>query len=124
MSALLPVYALCRHRIDRDGSGVVTLVAVNGCPLRCKFCLNPTARDGTADARLYTPEALYAALAIDDLYFQATNGGVTFGGGEPLMLDGKLIGGLGVSGGSEEQDTGLAAFGSSVLCEEAKKCLQ
>lgn len=85
MSALLPVYALCRHRIDRDGSGVVTLVAVNGCPLRCKFCLNPTARDGTADARLYTPEALYAALAIDDLYFQATNGGVTFGGGEPLM---------------------------------------
>ena len=42
----------------------------------------------------------------------------------PIILDGKLIGGLGVSGGSEEQDTGLAAFGSSVLCEEAKKCLQ
>lgn len=57
---------------------------------------------------------------------QQTNDGkiVVFGGGEPLMLDGKLIGGLGVSGGSEEQDTGLAAFGSSVLCEEAKKCLQ
>lgn len=85
MNALLPVYALCRHRIDRDGSGVVTLVAVNGCPLRCEYCLNPTARDGTADARLFTPEHLYEALAIDDLYFQATNGGVTFGGGEPLM---------------------------------------
>ena len=57
---------------------------------------------------------------------QQTNEGkiVVFGGGEPLILDGKLIGGLGVSGGSEEQDTGLAAFGSSVLCEEAKKCLQ
>ncbi len=85
MSALLPVYELCRHRIDRDGSGVVTLVAVNGCPLHCEYCLNPAARDGTADARLCTPEQLYEALAIDNLYFQATNGDVTFGGGEPLM---------------------------------------
>lgn len=45
----------------------------------------PRSRDGAATARLYTPEALYDALAVDDLYFQATNGGVTFGGGEPLM---------------------------------------
>ncbi len=85
MSTLLPVYALCRHRINRDGGGVVTLVGVNGCPLRCKYCLNPTARDGTAAVKLYTPKELYEALAVDDLYFQATNGGVTFGGGEPLM---------------------------------------
>lgn len=85
MSALLPVYALCRHRIDHDGGGVVTLVGVSGCPLNCRWCLNPEARDGAAAARLYTPEALYDALAVDDLYFQATNGGVTFGGGEPLM---------------------------------------
>ena len=46
---------------------------------------------------------------------QFTNGGriVIFGGGDPLT-DGKgaIIGGLGVSGGSEEQDTALAAFGS------------
>ena len=57
---------------------------------------------------------------------QNTNDGkiVVFGGGEPLILDGKIIGGLGVSGGSEEQDTALAAFGASVLTEEAKKCLQ
>ena len=66
MSALLPVYALCRHRIDHDGGGVVTLVGVSGCPLNCRWCLNPEARDGAAAARLYTPEALY-------------------GGGEPLM---------------------------------------
>ena len=45
---------------------------------------------------------------------QFTNGGriVIFGGGEPLTdKDGFIIGGLGVSGGSEEQDTKLAAFG-------------
>ena len=51
----------------------------------------------------------------ESLYgIQFTNGGriVIFGGGEPLTdEDGNVIGGLGVSGGSEEQDTALAAFG-------------
>lgn len=45
---------------------------------------------------------------------QFTNGGkiVVFGGGDPLT-DGKgaIIGGLGVSGGSEEQDTALSLYG-------------
>ncbi len=52
-----------------------------------------------------------------ELYgIQFTNGGkiVIFGGGEPLCsADGKIIGGLGVSGGSEAQDTALAAYGKS-----------
>ena len=30
-----------------------------------------------------TPEELYNRTRIDDLYFQATRGGITFGGGEP-----------------------------------------
>lgn len=44
---------------------------------------------------------------------QHTNEGkiVIFGGGEPLEYEGKIIGGLGVSGGSEEQDCLLAEFG-------------
>ena len=50
-----------------------------------------------------------------ELYgIQFTNGGkiVIFGGGEPLCRgDGEIIGGLGVSGGSEAQDSELAAFG-------------
>ena len=47
---------------------------------------------------------------------QFTNQGkiVIFGGGDPLMNeDGKIIGGLGVSGGSEKQDTALSAFGKA-----------
>lgn len=47
---------------------------------------------------------------------QFTNGGriVIFGGGEPLVNEnGDIIGGIGVSGGSEEQDTALATFGKS-----------
>lgn len=49
---------------------------------------------------------------------QFTNGGkiVIFGGGEPLKnAAGEIIGGLGVSGGSEEQDTALAAYGKEIF---------
>jgi uncharacterized protein GlcG (DUF336 family) len=45
---------------------------------------------------------------------QFTNGGkiVIFGGGDPLSdSDGNIIGGIGVSGGSEAQDTELSAYG-------------
>lgn len=45
---------------------------------------------------------------------QFTNDGkiVIFGGGDPLKDGkGKIVGGLGVSGGSEEQDTALSAYG-------------
>ena len=49
---------------------------------------------------------------------QFTNNGkiVIFGGGEPLYNKaGKLIGGLGVSGGSEEQDAALAKYGKEIF---------
>lgn len=53
---------------------------------------------------------------------QFTNGGqiVIFGGGDPLVYNGRIIGGLGVSGGSEEQDTALSAYGASILNEIMK----
>ena len=49
---------------------------------------------------------------------QHTNAGkiVIFGGGEPLMnKQGKVIGALGVSGGSESEDTALAAYGKEIF---------
>ena len=49
---------------------------------------------------------------------QFTNEGkiVIFGGGEPLKAsDGSIIGGLGVSGGTEEQDTALAEYGKKIF---------
>ena len=49
---------------------------------------------------------------------QFTNGGkiIIFGGGEPLRnKEGKIIGGLGVSGGTEEEDTALAAYGKEIF---------
>ena len=74
-----------RHRIGVDGEGVTTLAAFHGCPLHCRYCLNPSCLDTNARVHKFTPESLYQQLLIDDLYFVATGGGVCFGGGEPLL---------------------------------------
>lgn len=61
----------------------------------------------------------------ESLYgIQFTNGGkiVIFGGGEVLERNGKMIGALGVSGGTAKQDTDLAVYGKSVF-EEVLTCL-
>lgn len=41
MSNLVPILGVNRHRLLIDGEGVTTLVAFHGCPLHCKYCLNP-----------------------------------------------------------------------------------
>ncbi len=51
----------------------------------------------------------------ESLYgIQFTNGGkiVIFGGGDPLKIGDSIVGGLGVSGGSEDEDTFLSAYGA------------
>lgn len=78
------IFGLSRHRLTTDGEGVTTLVTFNGCPLRCKYCINKTSWE-MDKGRDYTPEALYEEVKIDQLYFLATHGGITFGGGEPLL---------------------------------------
>ena len=71
---------------------------------------------------LKMPTSKLATLAAPNgpLYgIQHTNGGriVIFGGGDPLELRGKVVGGLGVSGGSAEQDTELSAYGKKIFEE-------
>lgn len=55
---------------------------------------------------------------------QHTNQGkiVIFGGGVPLFSGERLVGALGVSGGSEAQDTALAEYGGAIF-EEVLLCL-
>ena len=111
-----PFIAISRHRIQTDGEGVTTLCGFYGCPLRCKYCINPQSFRDDTKKLLHTPESLYNAVKLDDIYFLATNGGVTFGGGEPLCnRKGDIIGALGVSGGSESEDTALAAYGKEIF---------
>ncbi|MCT4599233.1 MAG: cob(I)yrinic acid a,c-diamide adenosyltransferase [Vallitalea sp.] len=51
---------------------------------------------------------------------QFTNNGriVIFGGGTPLIYEDSIIGGLGVSGGSAEEDTLLANYGADLIRKE------
>ncbi len=80
-----PVIACARHRMTVDGDGVTTLVCFHGCPLRCKWCINPFSFAPDTRRVDMTPQQLYDKVKIDQLYFLATGGGVTFGGGEPLL---------------------------------------
>ena len=85
MKAQADIAAVARHRIAIDGDGVNTLVVFMMCPLRCKYCLNPQTLDAGLPHRTLTPDELYEETKKDELYFLATGGGVTFGGGEPLL---------------------------------------
>ena len=110
-----------------------------GCPNGCVFCnqrsisgkerfnadnmedeirqvLSTVERPAEVDKSLSQPnQPLYG--------IQFTNDGqiVIFGGGVPLKINGKIVGGLGVSGGSEDQDTYLADFGGKVFDELVKE---
>ena len=84
MPTTAPIIGIVRHSINVDGEGVCTLVAFHSCTLKCKYCLNPQSLTEVEKYKKITPEALLEKVKVDDLYFQATNGGITFGGGEPL----------------------------------------
>lgn len=108
---------------DRGGNTVLLERMDDGFIASCDIAMN----------KAYTSVALKMSTAAlkplaqpeCSLYgIQFTNHGkiVIFGGGEPLKnRNGVIIGGLGVSGGSEEQDTALGAFGRECF-EKGIKC--
>lgn len=92
-SLLQPFFGVSRLRMGLDGRGVTTLVTFMGCQLSCKYCLNERCHgkvyedDGVTPCKgilMLTPQQLYDIVKKDNIYFQATGGGVCFGGGEPL----------------------------------------
>ena len=80
-----PLIGISRHRLTTDGEGVTTLVAFHGCPLRCKYCLNPQSLHSEGIWKHYDCMQLYEEVRLDELYFLSTHGGITFGGGEPCL---------------------------------------
>ena len=86
-----PMIGLCRHRLTTDGQGVTTLVAFHGCPLRCKYCLNAQCLRADGVWRRMDAMDILNEVMLDDLYFKATNGGITFGGGEPLLRSDEIV---------------------------------
>lgn len=85
----------CKGSIDSiesmgllDGPGIRTVVFLNGCTLRCKYCHNPEMWN-VKDYN-YTPENLSERILRNKPYF-VNGGGVTFSGGEPLLQSDFII---------------------------------
>ena len=85
MNVTFPLWRISRLRMATDGQGVTALVCAQGCPLDCKLCINPDSKPFKQSADRVTPKELYDKVKQDGLYYTATGGGVTFGGGEPLL---------------------------------------
>ena len=84
-----------REFTTHDGPGIRTTVFLKGCPLRCAWCHNPEGlspepqilRSATGErtaGRTYSPEQLAKILNAQSEILRASDGGVTFSGGEPL----------------------------------------
>lgn len=81
---MFTICRIIRHRINTDGNGITTLVALPNCPLACKYCLNAKALK-EYETYQYSEQELIDNLLQDACYMIATDGGVCFGGGEPLL---------------------------------------
>lgn len=84
------IMTISRLRMGTDGKGVSTLVTFFDCPLNCKYCMNDYCHKSkklfeSVPRGAYTPQELMHVLRKDDIYYRMSGGGVTFGGGEPLL---------------------------------------
>lgn len=86
-----PIMGIDRLRFGTDGKGITSLVTFYGCPLKCRFCLNPQCHRNITDSMYLQPEEVFNRIAVDELYYLASGGGVTFGGGEPLLYSDFII---------------------------------
>ena len=79
------IMGINRHRMGTDVKGISTLITFYGCPLNCKYCLNPQCKSESTPCTYIEPNDLVNLLMVDDIYFKSTGGGIVFGGGEPLL---------------------------------------
>lgn len=80
-----PVRGIERLRIDTDGKGIRTLIAMNDCVLKCQYCINKRHINVFPFYKKTSTEQLGRMIEKDAVYFEMSGGGVTFGGGEPLL---------------------------------------
>jgi len=117
-----------RDRAAEIGISVTITVVDAGGSVRAQHRMD-AARFGTLNVsanKAFTATAFGAPTDIlaglvqpgQPLYgFAEAAGGriVTFGGGLPLVRDGEIVGAIGISGGSVDQDQEIAAAGAAAL---------
>ncbi|WP_194287295.1 pyruvate formate-lyase-activating protein [Gracilibacillus oryzae] len=67
-----------------DGPGLRYVIFMQGCLLRCKYCHNPDTWNRSKGKEV-TAEELFTDISSYLPFFQASGGGVTVSGGEPLL---------------------------------------
>lgn len=67
-----------------DGPGIRTVIFLKGCPLKCTYCHNPDTQI-CGGGKEYTVDELVQFVKRYKKYYDASGGGVTFSGGEPLL---------------------------------------
>lgn len=94
------IFDIKRYAVH-DGPGIRLTVFFKGCPLNCWWCHNPegmvpevqkVVRDPDGEEHGYdligevkTVDQIMEEISREVLFFDESNGGVTFSGGEPLM---------------------------------------
>ena len=73
-----------------DGEGLRYGIFLSGCPLRCIYCHNPDTWS-MANGEEKTAEILFNKIKRYTPYFNASGGGVTFSGGEPLLQADEIV---------------------------------
>lgn len=101
-----------------DGPGIRSVVFLNGCLLRCKYCHNPETW-AMSDMNM-TSDELVLKILKNKPYFKKNNGGVTFSGGEPLLQTEFLIE---VSKKLKEEDIHIALDTAGVSATDKYKAL-
>jgi uncharacterized protein GlcG (DUF336 family) len=125
-AALAAVQAAVSQGRSIGKSVVAAVVDVGGDLMACLRADGAySASVGIAQDKAYTAsvfgaatDALSQALSVNPTLHQGISlrpGVVLFAGGLPIVADGKVIGGVGVSGGSEEDDRACARAGLAAL---------
>ncbi len=93
-----------------DGPGIRTTVFFKGCPLSCWWCHNPESQEIKSEQTIKTiklsgktfqlTETTGKFMSVDEVmqevisdrvFYEESQGGVTFSGGEPMMQEGFLM---------------------------------
>ena len=103
---IFDIRRFCVH----DGPGIRTTIFFKGCPLSCWWCHNPESRDAAIEnsvkhlsldgkkferiettGKWMSAEEVIQEVERDRIFYDESEGGVSFSGGEPLLQEAFLV---------------------------------